>query len=1229
MAINDIPSGLHLQRMESEKSLFEKAVEASKIQADNLVDQLTKAFNNPELLKETQENFKKALEDEVKERVEEQKENRKMMLEWGASASEIKKQEKLDEQEIAKIRKKSFESVSKSIESTKESVTRLQSGLDKSLEVYNDYRAQITNDIKELKAGGGTDAEIAAYLKKYAKIHEENTQDMVSSLENAKAELENLAKSGILDGKAKFLIKKQLTALEESYDLEAAKEKDNIFKELNDQVKDIFIESKQSRIAELEQLKIDKEREKRERGASKKGSLLTTLLGPLRAFTDPLLEAFTDKTTEEFITDKFMESEKNRQKEEYKAFESRNKIADLIENANEKLAELGINQRIDGFDIEDVRNHALNESNQKFLEHEQLMFNLMKAMPGDLTRRERDEAKKLADRKNLSRIAGSLAGPAEGVVVGHLESRYIKNDTAQAMALVSDRQENPLGVNSATEEELIENPLMDKTSPDQNTLLAKGGVIGAGFVFLAKKLAPNDEESKNMSEDGFDKNIMGFMKKNGLGLLKVAVPLAVMALGAAVLSKGLQMQKRDSDDAGKYFDEGDTARGVETFILGDRARLTEENANQELGYTAEKSARMAGGAGLLAAGGIGTAAMIGTVASAGGLAAAGGLTAVGTAGIAAMGAALPPALIAAAVVTAGMVVAKGTQEAFELGWDKNQAAIQKELADTMLSEDSTTIEKIKAGAAGLWKGFTGALAGAIREAGSVLDAETEIQNQKQLDFIKAQAEAGNEGHQRLFEMMQSEQFKAMSEEEQKAAMQAEGLYNEFREAQEATRKTLGDQLLTAERTVGGFLGGLIDTTMEGMRGMETAVWEKAALKGMEDMTGEDADRFKQSKDYQEAIANGKDHGGAMQAAWLAEKREKAIARGDLREDGMAIQEGNWLAGMAAGAATGGIPGAVTGAMGGAAFGKYLGFGDTGMAYKKKQSAEEYRQTFEYTQRKLKLMDEGIPAEKADLAAIEEQNALYEQAMTLRLKQSKEYKKEFDKQVAEGKSIKQAEEAALVAAKENKRNTMTTTELVKDKFHEMGETLGGWARNIGEFFKEKFSEAGEGLANIGGMIKEGAQGVWDAVSEWFSGIWRGIGDKIKGALGAISRGWDWAKGKAGEGLDWFTGLFSGDDSQHVPERINDGIVTKEGKVIELSPDDNVYATKNEPRVIRDREAQAAMPDVPRLPAEFTDAGIIAAIQVLTDVLKNKEMAAVVNSPGESVNFDQYRMADTLA
>ena len=815
----------------------------------------------------------------------------------------------------------------------------------------------------------------------------------------------------------------------------------------------------------------------------------------------------------------------------------------------------------------------------------------------------RAELNKLAEeRREESRLAALMAG----VGTTELDKTAITDDGAKALI-------KPLMLPSPITEELSleqghqdTESIMDSIAPDQNSLLSRGGVVGAGVVFLAQKLgliSDSFESARRDSEGGgILNNAVDFIKRNGLGLLKVAAPLAVTALGGVMIARGLDLQRRDTEDARGHFEEGNLGRAIETFILGDRSRITEETANEELARTAEKSFMLTGGAGLVAAGGAGTAAMVGTVAKAGGLAAAGGLGAVGAKGLAAMGAVFPPALIAAAVVTAGMVVAKGVQTAFELGWDENQATIQKELHRTMLSEDSTFLERLRAGAESTWKGFTGGLAGGIREAGRILDAESMLQNKRQIEFIKEQAEAGNERHQRLLAMMQNEQFKAMNEAEQRSMMQAEGLYGAFREAQEATRKTIGEHLLTAGRTVGGFFTGLIDTTMEGRRGRDTAIWEMAALRGMEDMTGEDVYRLQHSEAYREAIENGGDHRSAMQAAFLSESREVAIARGDLREDGMAVRGGGLL-GM-------------------------LGFGDTGMAFRRRQSDEEFRQTFEFSRRKVELMAQGMTAEEADLAAIEEQNALYEEAMTLRLKQSREFRETFDRLLEEGKSIKEAEEEALRVARANRRNTMTTNELIRDRFTMITGTLRNWAGNIGNFFRETFEDgAGEGFARLGNIIKEGAQNVWGAVSEWFSGLWSRMGDAVSTTAGRVSEGWDSLRGRAGDAWNWASGLFSGDDTPD--DRIEDGIITKDGKVIKLSPDDNVYATKNEPKVIRDQEAQRAMPDVPTLPSEFTDAGIIAAIQVLTEVLRNKDMTTNILPPEEGISFDQFKMAEALA
>ena len=1140
----------------------------------------------------------------------------------------------------------------------KESI-HLQKEVANAIKNYDAIQSAFNQEVKEMRKRKVPEAEILALTTKRSKVLQNSLEKFNSNVDELTRAIDKQVEKNNIDISTSALFKSQLQRAKNKANSE--NDTNEILNGLRGQIKDIFVESKASRIAELEQLKIEKNREKRESGAKKKGAWITALFTPFRALTDPLLKAITDKDTEEFITEKFLKKEKDRQKEEDKAKEQGSQIIELIKNANERLAELGINQRITGDDlnIENLRNQGLAESEQKFKSDELIALSVKEQMSSiDLTKLERDEAKALADRGNKDRILSDLAGIFGGVAsemaAEALEQRHLENDinehkqyigvngTAMQEISPSAIAVKPLALSSSVDDGVgIEQGgeyqgelnIMDKINPDQNSLLAKGGVVGAGFVFLAKKMGLITGDGKKDEDDkkGFGEGAIGFIKKNGLGLLKVAVPLLAVAAGGAMIAAGVKMQKRDTEDSKKYFEEGDKARGVETFILGDRARLTEENANRELGRTTGKTALMAGGAGLVAAGGAGTAAMIGTVASAGGIAAAGGLGAVGTAGLAAMGAVLPPALIAGAVITAGVVIAKGTQEAFELGWDKNQAAIQKELTETMLSDDATMMQKIKAGAASTWKGFTGSLAGGIREAGKVLDAETMIQNEKRINFIKEQAEAGSGSYQRLLEMMESEQFQAMNKAEQKAMMQAEGLYDEF---QEAAKKSFGEHLFTAGKTVGGFFSGLVDTTMEGMRGRETAVWEKAALKGMEDLSEDPdrVDRLKKSDAYREAMENGGNHKKAMQAAYLAEEREKAVARGDLREDGMAIQEGNWLAGMLAGGATGGIPGALVGALGGAKFGKYLGIGDTGMAYKKKQSDEEYRQTFEYSKKKAELMGQGMTAEEADLAAIEEQNALYDRAVTLRLKQSKDYKKVFDRKLKEGKSIKEAEEEALEVANKNKENTMTTSELIKV-------SLTKSVAAVKKFVKDPK----KGIGDLSNLVVKRAQELWNSLSEWFSGIFNKMGDVVKGIPVKIGEGWNKFKGKANDAKNWVADVLSGEVSTDVStgdlnddiatndvstDGMDDGIVTKDGKVIKLSPDDNVYATKNEPRVIRDQEAQRAMPDVPRIPAEFTDAGIIKAIQVLTDVLKNKDMLTTVIPPVESISFDQFRMADVL-
>ena len=234
---------------------------------------------------------------------------------------------------------------------------------------------------------------------------------------------------------------------------------------------------------------------------------------------------------------------------------------------------------------------------------------------------------------------------------------------------------------------------------------------------------------------------------------------------------------------------------------------------------------------------------------------------------------------------------------------------------------------------------------------------------------------------------------------------------------------------------------------------------------------------------------------------------------------------------------------------------------------------------------------------------------------------------------------QAEKEALRVAKENTRNAMTVTELIKDKFSSIGTSLKETFNRVGEKISEGFDTVKE--SDFVKTISEFATGIWDSVTEWFGKIGNWFSEKWDSITEGLTTAWDstkegfktagdwisdkataagdWVGDKASTAWDWITG--NKPDAQ-----IEDGIVTKEGKVIQLSPEDNVYATKNMPTVVGDADAQRAMPSVPTPQAEFTDKGIIAAIQVLTEVLKSKNMSPEINIPDNSVvGFDQYRSA----
>lgn len=1058
-----------------------------------------------------------------------------------------------------------------------EEITDLIKQQQKLYQRFDEEQAQRSMDAKLLKQKGASDEEIIAYLSKRQDTYEKDTKALFDSFGNLHRTLEGwIEEDETLSGQDRILLRKQLEVFQKSYDLdEQLRQENEKDKKKRNAVLDHIAESVKGTWKEA----LENGKEERKDAF---GSMAASLLGPLRVIADPISKFATGKTTKELAQDVFDKwTTKEDKDEDLKDKQRDEELESALSNAQQPLIS-SVDQ------ISDL----LTETATQTL-----------ALPG--VTESRDEEFSYENENPV--VANPQISP---------ESRSLFSYENENPVVAKDSYSTDFfrSLQSSENESFSEDEgILADTNPAETDLLRKGGVIGAAAVFLGKeirKLGEGIDDIDVDDDDGFLDNLMsGKLKKT---LTKLAPTLAsaagvaaVAAVPIAMLAGGLKLQERDTEDAKKYAEQGNYGRAVETAWLGDRSRLTEENANSELGRATGKTALIAGGVtgvGALAAGGA-AAGM-----SAGAAAAAGGAGLLGT-GLAAAGATasavFPPVLIAAAIAAGVTVIAKGTQEAFELGWDKNQAEIQKNLYDTIYSEDSSVWEKIKASVESGWKEFTGTIAGGIRGVTEELEGDAAIEWQRGIEYLEKTAAEGNKENARLLTMLQSEEFKALSDKDQEMILKSEGLFDEYQTMLDEAQNSFGESLLNGLRATGDFFVGAVNTKMEALNGKKGAAIDAQLLKDMDKITGEDVERLKNSTAYAEALSQGKNKKQAMEAAYLEEKHRENAALGIQKENGVAV-----------------------------------GFNDYAITYfQKKKTDEDYRQTHEYSQEKAKLMQQGYTSEEADLKAIQEYNEMYEQALTYRLKQTKDYREHYKKCLKEGKSMAQAEKEALRVAKENTRNTMTVTELIKDKFSSIGTSLKETFNRVGEKISEGFDAVKE--SDFVKTISEFATGIWDSVTEWFGKIGNWFSEKWDSVTEGLTTAWDstkegfktagdwigdkataagdWVGDKASTAWDWITG--SKPDAQ-----IDDGIVTKDGKVIQLSPDDNVYATKNMPTVVGDADAQRAMPSVPAPQAEFTDKGIIAAIQVLTEVLKSKNMSPEINIPDNStVGFDQYRSA----
>lgn len=96
-----------------------------------------------------------------------------------------------------------------------------------------------------------------------------------------------------------------------------------------------------------------------------------------------------------------------------------------------------------------------------------------------------------------------------------------------------------------------------------------------------------------------------------------------------------------------------------------------------------------------------------------------------------------------------------------------------------------------------------------------------------------------------------------------------------------------------------------------------------------------------------------------------------------------------------------------------------------------------------------------------------------------------------------------------------------------------------------------------------------------------------------------------------------------------EKVEDAIITKTGKVIRTSPEDNILATKRMPSLSNigfDKEIISALNDIYKKDSNFKSSEIVDAIKEQTAVIKEKGFNNVINNtlPNE-FNFDTVRMA----
>jgi len=249
-----------------------------------------------------------------------------------------------------------------------------------------------------------------------------------------------------------------------------------------------------------------------------------------------------------------------------------------------------------------------------------------------------------------------------------------------------------------------------KVAPRRSALLQEG-VEGAAAVYLGNVLTGKGEDGGE--SEGLGGDILGSALGTGVGsvLGKVGTALAVAGPALAGIAAFTALKWDDITGAFSDFKEGNIGTGIETFLLGRREDVTEEDTGKNM---ARQGA--AWGIGAL---GIGT-----TVAA--GSAIAGGAS-LGSSLLTGLISAFPPAL----AVAAGAALAKGIQTAYQLEWDKNAESAVQDVRSVFADEASTGFDKVKASIIYGGKGYLAQYAGGLREAFGEAGAEIEQAGQEE------------------------------------------------------------------------------------------------------------------------------------------------------------------------------------------------------------------------------------------------------------------------------------------------------------------------------------------------------------------------------------------------------------------------------------------------------------------------------------------------------------------